>query len=595
MGVEAVTRYLAIWPSFVALMVATPLLAWAPSVDDMEVAHKLAASLYDLPETNQIPGLAEKQRELASILQDKIKPSSSSEEGQMKLLRDRLIPALRQGCVTGVRSEISRRLADQLSSNELMNLQRFSESPAGTVFFSTLRQSAYQSNDADPAIFALEDAPPYLDDPTKQHFRDFYSKLILNEDHWIRSTCNAGQAASLSQLTDEIRASYPQDANNGQDLLKGGSPIENDPTYQAAVVSIRNGDFVKALGPLQQLSNYGNISAKTLLASMYYNGRGVQIDYRAAFDLFRQAADANDAEGQYNLGVLYLNGHGTSKDSRKAFDLFFRSAEAGYAPSELLVAERYKLGDGVQQDPEKALIWYQKAADDGYAKAQDYLGEMYQSGSLVGKDYLKAALWHGKAAQQGYAYGQFNLGRLYENGLGVPQDYARSFQLYQQAADQGLPHGQYGLGIAYSFGKGVPLNLATAIHWYTKAASQCYADAEFALGALYSAGEGVRKDMTVALKWYLRAAGHQHGGAQFNLGFAYGLGEGVPIDIVEAYKWFALSASRPETAEPGGAIKNRDYAASQMTPAQLQRAKKLVSDWLPTDLTDPGKVRECAM
>ncbi|TNE43972.1 MAG: sel1 repeat family protein [Sphingomonadales bacterium] len=135
------------------------------------------------------------------------------------------------------------------------------------------------------------------------------------------------------------------------------------------------------------------------------------------------------------------------------------------------------------------------------------------------------------------------------------------------------------MGVAYAFGKGVPQDKAAAIDWYSKAANQGYAEAQFNLGASYAGGLGVPKNMNEAIKWYLRAANQGHGGAQFNLGFAYGLGTGVPVSLVEAYKWFTLSASQPETTQPDAAIKNRDYAASQMTAAQLDEAKKLVAEW----------------
>jgi TPR repeat protein len=57
----------------------------------------------------------------------------------------------------------------------------------------------------------------------------------------------------------------------------------------------------------------------------------------------------------------------------------------------------------------------------------------------------------------------------------------------------------------------------------------------------------------------------------------YALGQSVPQDYVKAHLWFNIAAYNGLQE----AIKSRDTAASQMTPAQLVEAQKLAREWKP--------------
>jgi hypothetical protein len=96
----------------------------------------------------------------------------------------------------------------------------------------------------------------------------------------------------------------------------------------------------------------------------------------------------------------------------------------------------------------------------------------------------------------------------------------------------------------------------------------------------------------VAAGWFHRAAEQGDAKAQNNLGVLYANGKGVPQDIVQAYVWFSLGASQSPTSDQSvdsnDAAKNRDRAASQMTPEQIARAQKLVGEWKPKQ---PARLR----
>jgi len=113
-------------------------------------------------------------------------------------------------------------------------------------------------------------------------------------------------------------------------------------------------------------------------------------------------------------------------------------------------------------------------------------------------------------------------------------DYETAFRLMQPHAEQGEPSAQHNLGLMYYTGQGIAQDDAKAAYWYGRAAEQDYAI------------------------------------AQYNLGLLYAKGQGVPQDYAEAYRWLdRAAANHPPGDERDRAIKNRDLAASLLTPDQL--------------------------
>ena len=67
------------------------------------------------------------------------------------------------------------------------------------------------------------------------------------------------------------------------------------------------------------------------------------------------------------------------------------------------------------------------------------------------------------------------------------------------------------------------------------------------------------------------------------LGIMYWNGQGVPRDAVLAYMWLSLAAEQ----EPD-AVKERDLAASEMTPDEIDKAQRLAREWKPKQATTPS-------
>jgi hypothetical protein len=104
---------------------------------------------------------------------------------------------------------------------------------------------------------------------------------------------------------------------------------------------------------------------------------------------------------------------------------------------------------------------------------------------------------------------------------------------------------------------------------------------------LYDQGHGVPQDYAQAAIWYRRAAEQGNVAAQANLSKLYEDGRGVLKNYAEAYFWIDLAASsklegatwRGEAIRQQVIDKEREDAASHLTPAELSRVQERARKW----------------
>ena len=123
-------------------------------------------------------------------------------------------------------------------------------------------------------------------------------------------------------------------------------------------------NYSLALKEISPLAKAGHADAQHLLGLMYYMGRGVAIDYRAALAWHRKAAEQGKADAQYVVGAMHYT------------------------------------GNAVAADPKQAVSWFRRAASNGHAEAQHALALMYRyhAGGLPGDKVLAYMLWNLAAA-----------------------------------------------------------------------------------------------------------------------------------------------------------------------------------------------------
>jgi TPR repeat protein len=138
--------------------------------------------------------------------------------------------------------------------------------------------------------------------------------------------------------------------------------------------------MVTAMAKLRPAAETGHVKSQVLL--------GVILD-AAEFDedaagMFRRAADAGDAEGEFYLGSMYSNGEGVKKDEAEALRLLKSAADKGHQQALRVVAAAYAdgmlgIGEAGRQSQD-ALSWIRRSADQEDSRALRTLAEAYRSG-----------------------------------------------------------------------------------------------------------------------------------------------------------------------------------------------------------------------
>jgi len=148
----------------------------------------------------------------------------------------------------------------------------------------------------------------------------------------------------------------------GGDLLAAVGVARSAPDPAVASAAFQKGDFPTALTLAQPLAEQGNTSAQTILALIYYRGRGVTQNHHEAVKWFRRAADQGDATAQFYLGVMFAEGQGVPQDYAEAAKWYRLAAERGDAQAQYNLGLAYIEGEGVTPDNVAAHMWFNLAA-----------------------------------------------------------------------------------------------------------------------------------------------------------------------------------------------------------------------------------------
>lgn len=111
------------------------------------------------------------------------------------------------------------------------------------------------------------------------------------------------------------------------------------------------------------------------------------------YDALIEKATAGDAGSQYVLATMYFNGQGVEKNPVEAYQWVKRAAEQNHTKAQFQLASLYQQGVGTEKDPKLAAKWYQKAAEAGMTKAQFQIGILYGRGEGVEQNYAESWFW----------------------------------------------------------------------------------------------------------------------------------------------------------------------------------------------------------
>jgi TPR repeat protein len=209
----------------------------------------------------------------------------------------------------------------------------------------------------------------------------------------------------------------------GMGVLLAATPVFADTA--AGLAAFKNKDYGRAYKEWKAAADAGQAEAQFDLGVLYAQGLGVRRDLTEAAYYYRRSADQGNAEAQFALGQMYSRGWGAPRDAADAVRWLqmANSVESDGPPTDWANVEGY----GMPQDQEQAAFWYRLAADKGHPEAQYYLARLYASGTGVKKDEEQAARWMSASAAQGYASAQAALGERYAAGNGVSKDQKRAY------------------------------------------------------------------------------------------------------------------------------------------------------------------------
>ena len=83
--------------------------------------------------------------------------------------------------------------------------------------------------------------------------------------------------------------------------------------------------------------------------------------YEKAFEWHKKGAEQGGVDAQLHLASMFEDGRGVEVDDRKAVEWYQKAAEQGHAIAQFSMGFRYGSGKGVEKDDRKAVKWYRMA------------------------------------------------------------------------------------------------------------------------------------------------------------------------------------------------------------------------------------------
>lgn len=212
-----------------------------------------------------------------------------------------------------------------------------------------------------------------------------------------------GQAEQQAELLKQMQANYSRgtvtaqrvdsvarvlgDASLGKtDEKTAQALLENiAPGYPASWVSLAQllYDFPE-LGDVEQMMKYldnGRAAdqprAELLLGKLYYEGKWVPADAKAAQAHF-QKAQGQEVAADYYLGQIYRRGYLGQVYPQKALDHLLTAARNGQNSADFAIAQLFSQGKGTQPDPLNAYVFSQLAKIQDTPQANELAAQLEQ-------------------------------------------------------------------------------------------------------------------------------------------------------------------------------------------------------------------------
>jgi len=138
----------------------------------------------------------------------------------------------------------------------------------------------------------------------------------------------------------------------------------------------------------KMLAEWGKTTAQYELGLMYYEGQGVEQNYKEAFKWFKVSAKKGLPDAQFYLGLMYYEGKSVARNYSNAFYLFLSAAKQGQTEAQFILGNMYMSGQGIQRNYINAYAWTSIAYKNGHDQAQQNL--QFLNKSMTASELEKA-------------------------------------------------------------------------------------------------------------------------------------------------------------------------------------------------------------
>lgn len=188
---------------------------------------------------------------------------------------------------------------------------------------------------------------------------------------------------------------------------------------------------------LEQLAEKGYIKAQKTLGKAHSQNNIPSTSVKEQFYWYAKAAQAGDAESQYQLAVMYAKGEGRERNLPLAAMWIAKAAKQEHLEALHGLGWMLLQGEGVKQDSATALSMFYRAAIKEHVDSQLLLGKLYFKGEMAPLDYKMAEHWLTLASNKGCKDAYCLLGKMHRDGLGVERSLEKALSLFIEGVKRG--------------------------------------------------------------------------------------------------------------------------------------------------------------
>lgn len=164
---------------------------------------------------------------------------------------------------------------------------------------------------------------------------------------------------SSSELLVAQNGNLAGSETSGSDSGDGPAKVKIETPFEEGNAAYSQGDYKRALKILTPWALQGNVTAQSILGTLFMEGKGVDQDYEEARKWFKMAAQQNNMSSQYNMAIMSYNGDGGEQNDVEAYMWFSLAAKNGNkaAARNLKMLTRKMPIDAVKEAQKRVSEW----------------------------------------------------------------------------------------------------------------------------------------------------------------------------------------------------------------------------------------------